>query len=299
MPLTSVARWPTSQPCQTAAGPFSPSGGVGAAVLLVQGGLLLLMFGVLAIVVGTERSATPWIRIHSSAFGRSVWIGVLASAPALIVMKLLLAVNARVPLGTPPGAWVVFDGPWSPAFWAFMAVGSYGLVPVLEEMVYRGRMLPLLEARCGSRMAALLTGVFFGLIHGQFYRADLLNLTMLMSLVVAGVAFGLVALGTRSLVAPIVMHALMNVPIAPPFDLVAVAVAIVLLLPGLRWLKTAWSSPDMTEGSLTAAARAGLLVVAASAAISLSVAPALSLAVGTVILGVSSVYVRRRSPRPS
>lgn len=83
--------------------------------------------------------------------------GVVLFAFAGLPMVLLALTNTLVPLGEQaPWREALFSMNWStPAFWLFMAVGSFGLVPVLEELFYRGYCQTRLAEDLGAPAAIL------------------------------------------------------------------------------------------------------------------------------------------------
>jgi membrane protease YdiL (CAAX protease family) len=76
------------------------------------------------------------------------------------------------------------------------------VAPLGEELVFRGYLLPVAKRFIGRWPAILSTGVFFGLIHGNWAAA--------VALAVLGVLLALAYEHTGSLATPIVMHMLFN-----------------------------------------------------------------------------------------
>jgi uncharacterized protein len=80
------------------------------------------------------------------------------------------------------------------------------LAPFVEESLYRGYALPPMRLRFGAPLAALVTCVFFGMLHwagGLWY--------MILTGVVAGGLFAGLALWRKNTVAPYVSHLALNV----------------------------------------------------------------------------------------
>jgi membrane protease YdiL (CAAX protease family) len=146
---------------------------------------------------------------------------------AALPMRGLLVVNEVHPLGKEPYYWELFHKPWGLGFWVFMAVGSFVLIPVLEELVYRGYCQTRLERAFGGTGAVVGTSVLFAVVHFQYYRADVLNVGMVLSLFVVSLGIGAAYLATRSILAPMLVHSLMNVPATAPWDLAFVGVMVV------------------------------------------------------------------------
>jgi membrane protease YdiL (CAAX protease family) len=97
--------------------------------------------------------------------------GVVLFAVAEILTMLLTALNTLVPMGEQI-AWreAMQQLDWNtPAFWLFTAVGSYGLVAIMEEIFYRGYVQTRLEEDFGAPVAILATAFLFTLSHSQYY----------------------------------------------------------------------------------------------------------------------------------
>lgn len=146
---------------------------------------------------------------------------------AALPMRGLLVVNEVHALGKEPYYWELFHKRWDLGFWVFMAVGSFVLIPVLEELVYRGYCQTRLERAFGGTGALVGTSVLFAVVHFQYYRADVLNVGMVLSLFIVSLGIGAAYLATRSLLAPMLVHSLMNIPARAPWDLVFVGLMVV------------------------------------------------------------------------
>lgn len=68
--------------------------------------------------------------------------------------------------------------PW-PELAASVAVAVL-VAPLLEEMVFRGFLLPVVARRAGSPAAVLLTALLFGLLHGGFFAGPVFALGLLL-----------------------------------------------------------------------------------------------------------------------
>ncbi len=101
-------------------------------------------------------------------------------------------------------------------WWGGMsALVAFVLVaPVTEELVFRGWLLPALQARYGTRVALVWSSVLFGIVHGW---PGAIYATL------GGLILGIVALRTRSTLASIALHAGINAtPLLLPVTLVRV-----------------------------------------------------------------------------
>ncbi|MDB4990067.1 MAG: Abortive infection protein [Myxococcaceae bacterium] len=89
------------------------------------------------------------------------------------------------------------------------------LVPLIEELLFRGLFLFGLERRYGPGFALLLSACFFGVVH--------LGAVPAVYATVAGLVLGALALHTRSIWPGVALHAAINaVPIVLPESLIAV-----------------------------------------------------------------------------
>lgn len=74
--------------------------------------------------------------------------------------------------------------------------------PLLEEIIFRGMLLPVVLRRMDWRMAVVCSSALFALVHG--------HVPSMVPLFVVGVAFSLAYLYSGSLLVPMVMHAAFN-----------------------------------------------------------------------------------------
>jgi membrane protease YdiL (CAAX protease family) len=82
------------------------------------------------------------------------------------------------------------------------------VAPLVEELFFRGFFYRALRSRFSLALAAVIDGLFFGLIHFDFEGAD--GLLLLPPLALIGVLFCLVYEWTGTLWAAIAMHAFNN-----------------------------------------------------------------------------------------
>jgi len=138
--------------------------------------------------------------------------GIVLFAVASLPVVVLFLVNKYYPLGPGADHWVLLQREWTPAFWLFMAVGSYGLVPVVEELFFRGYLQTRLTEDFGPLAAILITAVTFALSHGQYRKLSVLAIGMLVTILIEAICIGYVFYRTKSLLAPIICHAIGNIP---------------------------------------------------------------------------------------
>lgn len=141
--------------------------------------------------------------------------GVILFSFSELPTQILSLLNTLYPLGEQT-AWreAIYQISWnSLEFWLLMAVGSFGLIPILEELFYRGYVQTRLEEDFGAPTAILATTVLFALSHSQYYILNAYNLGMLAAIIFSTIAFGYLFYRTRSLLITIIPHILINIPV--------------------------------------------------------------------------------------
>lgn len=109
-----------------------------------------------------------------------------------------------------------FDTSWQRwEFWLFSAVASWAVVPMAEELFFRGYFQRRLAENWGDGAAILGTACLFTFAHSQYLLANAYSVGMLISLFVLACGLGVVFAWTRSLIPSILAHALINVPMTP------------------------------------------------------------------------------------
>jgi len=144
------------------------------------------------------------------------------------VKSLLLAAD-YLSLGQGAAHWWILELPWTPGFWLFMAVSSFVLPPVFEELLVRGYMQTRLAQVFGGRTAILLIATLFAASHGQYHHLTPLSLGMLASIFFASICLGYVFLRTGSLVPCIIAHALGNIPTTNAINLVLIPLMVLTI----------------------------------------------------------------------
>lgn len=86
------------------------------------------------------------------------------------------------------------------AYFVFLAVVA---APVVEELLFRGVLLPVLARHLGVRPALVLVALLFAVVHGLAMPAAVIFFIL-------SIAFSLAYIYRGSLVAPVVMHAVFN-----------------------------------------------------------------------------------------
>ena len=88
--------------------------------------------------------------------------------------------------------------------WTIVAIFVLAVIvaPVAEEALFRGMLLPILMRSIGVGPAVFFTSIAFALIH--------FHIPSIMPLFVLALAFSIAYIYTKSIVVPIIMHALFN-----------------------------------------------------------------------------------------
>lgn len=121
-------------------------------------------------------------------------------------------------------------------FWLFTAVGSFAVIPVVEEIFYRGYLFHRLASAWQPGAAVALTASLFACSHVQYLQADAFNLAMLINVGYIGAVLALATWYSRSLLPAIVAHAVLNMPMVLPVAAVVIVASLCCLLLGWsRW----------------------------------------------------------------
>jgi len=179
----------------------------------------------------TRRRLGLTLHARDAAQGPLVLVGMAALA-ALVMFPLvrgLLQAGITWELLPPGPPWraVLLDAPLSWDFWVFMAVFSFGLLPVLEELFFRGYVQGRLQQVLSPGAAVAVTSTLFTLLHGQYHGVDAFSIATIASLFILSVVLGVLYQRSGSLLPPILLHALINLPMNAT-AVVAVAFACVV-----------------------------------------------------------------------
>lgn len=189
--------------------------GAGNTDLLTNGNLMVGLTLLNSVVVGAVFMALRWSPFSRSYMQKRPW--------AVLIWTALLALGS-IPLSDALGSLADVKMPADALQllttlvthpWGWIAVGV--LVPIAEEMVFRGAILRTLLNLCGHRWrwgAIVLSALLFGLAHGNM--AQLLNASLM------GCLLGWLYYRSGSIAPGIVFHMVNN----------SVAVLLVRLMPG-------------------------------------------------------------------
>jgi membrane protease YdiL (CAAX protease family) len=139
--------------------------------------------------------------------------------------------NSLHPSKTEPWRQAFFDMSWRRwEFWLFSAVMSWALIPVVEELFFRGYCQRRLAEDWGNGPAIIATACLFTLEHTQYKIPNMYNLGMILGLFLSAIGFGVVFAWTRSLFPAIFAHMIFDIPLTPRWQGL---LAIVLIISSL------------------------------------------------------------------
>lgn len=224
-------------------------------------------------------------------------LGVCAVAQA--PLHALWVAHLIHPIGQNTEMWSLFQrSEWTLEFWLFMAASSFVLVPIVEELFFRGYMLGRLRETFSAGGAVVLGGVLFWVSHGQYLSTDPFLMAHSISALVVATILGWMTFRTGSLVPALTAHVAFNIPGNIAFHAAWVVAALAILL---IWRRTAWRLL-IDYGRLIASTREWLFLIGAGAIV---VAIVLLLraeprvlypAVGAFLLLALASIARRREP---
>lgn len=154
-----------------------------------------------------------------------VALGLISSLP----VQILMLTHEFVPLGVGTPFWGLMDRvDWDLSFWVYTAVGSYLLIPFVEEFVGRGYTLSRLKEAYSPGGALLLMALFFAFAHAQYLRTDILAIGNLITIIFGSLCWGYSVYKTGSLVPAIVAHAIVNVPMTVEYQIGTLVVSVIV-----------------------------------------------------------------------
>jgi hypothetical protein len=130
-----------------------------------------------------------------------------------LLPKLLIWLKDYVALGRGPAHWDLIASANSFEFWVYMAVASFGLVPIVEELFFRGYVQTRLTETFDAPAAIVMTALLFTLSHRQYFLPSVLGAGMLVALFIASLLASYVRHRFKSLVPAVIAHSLGNVPV--------------------------------------------------------------------------------------
>jgi len=194
---------------------LDPAGGLGEdraerAMVALQGVIFHGACFVLIVVLMRMRKLN-W----AESFGwsrRGALVHAVAGAAILVgVMPLIIAYNLAAQIimqwwGMTPEVQEVTRIISGASGWpakVYFVLLAVVVAPVVEEMLFRGVLLPALARLTGVRPALVIVAALFAVVHG-------LQMPAVVVFFILSIAFSLAYIHRGSLIAPVVMHALFN-----------------------------------------------------------------------------------------
>ncbi len=200
------------------------------ALAFTTGANLLLRYGVilaLAFVIGwryrRQRLSNYGVTTAGLPARAHIAIAVVLFAVGGFLPKLLIYLKDHVALGQGPRHWDLIGSANSFEFWVYMAVSSFGLVPIVEELFFRGYVQTRLTQTFDAPTAIVMTALLFTLSHRQYFIPSVLGLGMLLALFIASLLASYVRHRFNSLLPGVLAHALGNVPVRGVWQVVLLA----------------------------------------------------------------------------
>ena len=205
--------------------------------------------------------------------GRS-WTALLLAGLATVALSAWPAfsielINVIHRLGeTAPWRQALFDMSWRRwEFWLFSAVLSWALIPVVEELFFRGYCQRRLAEDWGDGPAIVGTACLFTFAHTQYQIPNAYNAGMIVSLLMLAIGFGVVFAWTRSLIPSMIAHAIINVPATPAWQGVLLAAFVICAMitwrRGVAALKQIFSTASIAACVALAVVGAGYAIAGA------------------------------------
>lgn len=235
-----------------------------------------------------------------------VWIGVVLFAVADLPTKLLVAIDRFIPLGEKAVTQeIVYSLDWDFKFWIFMAVGSYLLIPIVEEVFYRGYVQTRFAEDFNAPTAILATALFFTFSHGQYYLTlSPWTIGSLLTTLFSALAWGYIFYRTRSLIAPIVAHAIVNFPVRGVVDfilpVVMMAVVVIYRKQIIEAIQAFWTmlKSDIDSRWGTVAVSVSMILFAVVVAIAEDIALLFGIAALLIALALEFIEKRKLKTQP-
>ena len=182
--------------------------------LLIKWGMLIASAALLASLRGYNIFRPIAGECPSLSFAQLVLLGLVVAIPLHVMSVLPRWYHFNVaPLGEAPPIWALLYGStWTLEFWAFMAVSSFLLVPIVEELFFRGYFLGSLAKVFSPFWAIVLSAAVFAAMHLQYAALDAFALYNMAMVFTMSAVYAWTVFATRSLIPAIVGHAYGNFP---------------------------------------------------------------------------------------
>jgi len=207
-----------------------------------------------AVILARRRAFSLWApfddRSRPLAARRKVLLGLAAGATLLPLATIPRWYHYSVEsIGQVPPIWdVIYASDWTPSFWLFMAVASFALIPLVEELFFRGYVLGSLARRFSPAAAIFLSALIFMVVHLRYAQLDAFALFNWISVFLFSAAAAWMVYRTNSLLPAISMHVYVNLPRPLSWSLYE----LVLVLPAAYFLYEIGREVDGAGGNSVA-----------------------------------------------
>jgi membrane protease YdiL (CAAX protease family) len=227
-----------------------------------------------------------------------VVLGFIAFALVAMPLKLLWLAKRFLLLGPGPAYWALLDKSWTPSFWLFLAVSSFAVTPIFEELFYRGYCQTRLEEDFGGVGAVVIVGLLMTLGHNQYHQLNIVSIGTIFALIPLTLGMGYVYWRSRSLIPAIILHAAVNVPTKEIYDFILPAVMVaVLIVFRTKWLNMVQDFYQEWIGKGWRIAAFSGTVLAVFLVIGFECCPVFFIPLGFLCLG-AALWIEYRERRP-
>ncbi len=172
---------------------------------------------------------------------------------------------------------------------------SWALIPLVEELFFRGYCQRRLAEDWGNGPAIAGTACLFTFAHSQYLIPNVYSVSMAASLLAIAIGLGVVFAWTRSLIPSIVAHVIINFPLIPVLQ--AVMLAAFVIGAAVVWRRGAYVVKQVFSGASVVWCVVLALVGMAYAIASERVDGLVFVAAGMVALAVGLEVMDRRRDR--
>lgn len=177
--------------------------------------------GARAYALGTGNLTRPQIVRYG------VLVGLVAGTPATAVLML----QQYAPIGVDTPMWSALRAaPKDLSYWTFLAVSGFVVVPVVEELAWRGYALGRFSEELGPGAAVVATAIPFALLHAQYASSDPAMIAASVSVVILSFATCLATIRTGTLWPAVIAHAIINSPVEGVLGWIRVAATVAAII---------------------------------------------------------------------